>query len=97
MMRVTKLATVVSSILLGAAMAQAGESKITQEQFKAADKDRDGALTLAEAKGMPTLEAKFASVDTNGDGKVSAEEFNAFNKSDKSMESDQATTTPPHN
>ena len=91
-MRMTTLATVVSSVLLGAAVAQAGDPKITQEQFKAADKDRDGAITLTEAQaGLPTLAAKFASVDSNGDGKVSADELNADTKS---MDADQATTPP---
>jgi Ca2+-binding EF-hand superfamily protein len=91
-MRMTTLATVVSSVLLGAAVAQAGDTKITQEQFSKADKDRDGAVTLAEAKtGMPTLADHFAAVDSNGDGKVSADELNAYNKS---MEADQATRPP---
>ncbi len=96
-MRMTTLTTVVASLVLGTALAQAGEykathEKITQEQFKAADKDGDGSLTLAEAKSMPTMAAKFSSIDTNSDGKVSSEELNAYNG--KSMESDQPTTPP---
>ena len=94
-MRKTTLAMFVSSVLLGAA-AQAGDPKWTQEQFTAADKDMDGSITLSEATaGMPKLAEKFASVDTNGDGKVSADELNAYKKSgDKSMESDEATAPP---
>jgi len=62
-MRSTLLATVVSSLLLGAAV-QAGDYKMTKEQFTAADKDRDGALTLAEAQaGAPKLAEKFASTN----------------------------------
>ena len=97
-MRVTKLIPVVASVVLGAAVAQAGETKathekITQEQFKAADQDRDGSLTLTEAKaGVPTLAANFSSVDTNNDGKVSAAELKAYNG--KAMEADQPTTPP---
>jgi hypothetical protein len=89
----TTLTAAVSSVLLGAAVAQAGDTKITQEQFSAADKDRDGALTLAEAQaGTPTLAAHFSSVDANGDAKVSTDELNAYNK--KAMEADEATRTP---
>lgn len=95
-MRMIKLATVVSSLLLGAAAAQAGDYKITKEQFTAADTDRDGSLTLAEAQaGAPKLAEKFAKLDANSDGKLSADEFDAHSKSgDKSMESDQPTTPP---
>lgn len=95
-MRATTLATVVSSILLGGAVAQAGDTKMTQEQFTAADKDRDGSITLTEAQaGMPKLAEKFSSVDANSDGKVSADELNAHYKShDKSMEADEAATPP---
>jgi hypothetical protein len=94
-MRITVLATVVSSVLLGAA-AQAGDYKMTKEQFTAADTDRDGSLTLAEAQaGAPKLAEKFASLDANGDGKLSVEEWSAHSKAgDKSMESDEATTPP---
>jgi Ca2+-binding EF-hand superfamily protein len=93
-MRTTVLATVVSSVLLGAAAAQAGD--MTKEQFTAADKDRDGSLTLAEAQASePKLAEKFTTLDTNGDGKLSAAEFSAHGKAgDKSMESDEATTPP---
>ena len=95
-MRMTILTTAVSSVLLGAAVAQA-DSSITQEKFSAADKNRDGSITLAEAQtGMPALVPSFTSVDSNQDGKVSADELSAYDKSrDKSsMEADQATTTP---
>ena len=40
---------------------------------------------------MPTLAEKFASVDSNSDGKVSTDELNAYTKS---MEADQATSPP---
>jgi len=94
-MRSTLLATVVSSLLLGAAV-QAGDYKMSKEQFTAADKDRDGALTLAEAQaGAPKLAEKFASLDANGDGKLSVDECGAHGKGgDKSMESDEAKTPP---
>ena len=38
-MRITKLVTVVSTVLLAAAVAQAGDTKISQEKFTAADTD----------------------------------------------------------
>jgi len=95
-MRMIKLATVVSTLLLGAAAAQAGDYKMTKEQFTAADTDRDGSLTLAEAQaGAPKLAEKFAKLDADSDGKLSAAEFDAHSKAgDKSMESDQPTTPP---
>jgi hypothetical protein len=90
-MRKTAIATVVSAFLIGAA-AQAGDyGKMSKDQFTAADTDRDGSLTLAEAQaGAPKLAEKFSSIDTNGDGKLSAAEFDAH--ADKSMEADQPTT-----
>jgi Ca2+-binding EF-hand superfamily protein len=93
----TTLATVVSSVLFGVAVAHAGDSKITKEQFTAADADHDGALTLAEAQtGAPSIASKFTSADANGDGKLSMDELNAWYKnSSKSMDADQGTTTPP--
>lgn len=95
-MRMTKLTAVVSSVLFGAALAHAGDNKITQEQFTAADTDRDGSLTLAEAQtGIPMLAEKFASVDANGDGKVSSDELKTHYKGhDKSMEADEAASPP---
>lgn len=95
MRKMTIAVAVASSVLLGA-VAQAGGDKWSQEHFKAADKDGDGSITLAEAQtGMPTLAEKFTSVDSNGDGKVSADELTAYRKShDKSMEADE-TTSPP--
>ncbi|MGH8617247.1 MAG: hypothetical protein ACREUW_06110 [Burkholderiales bacterium] len=48
-------------------------------EFKAADKDGDGALTKTEMEaGMPIVAADFAKMDTNGDGKVTREEMQRF-------------------
>jgi Ca2+-binding EF-hand superfamily protein len=95
-MRKLTLASVVSTALLGAAAAQAGGDKMSQEKITAADTDRDGSITLAEAQaGLPTLAQNFAAVDADSDGKISAAELEAYRKShDKSMEADE-TTTPP--
>ena len=95
-MRKTVMATVISSVLLGAAAAHAGDYKMTKEQFTAADADRDGSLTLAEAQaGAPKLAEKFAKLDADSDGKLSAAEFDAHSKAgDKSMEADEQTTPP---
>jgi Ca2+-binding EF-hand superfamily protein len=90
-MRMTKLATIVSSVLFAAASAQAGD--YAKEDITAADKDGDGMITLAEAQaGAPKLAEKFASVDANGDGKLSSDELKAHHG--KSMEADEAATPP---
>jgi len=44
-----------------------------EAMFKSLDKDGDGIITKAEAKGTPH-EADFASLDKNGDGKLSRDE-----------------------
>lgn len=93
-MRMTTLATIVSSVLLGAATAHAGDAADNQKAFEAADTDRDSSISLTEAQtGMPKLAEKFSAVDANADGKVSADEMTAYQKAhqDKSMDSDQPT------
>lgn len=50
-----------------------------EREFKAADKDGDGALTKDEMEaGMPIVAADFAKMDTNKDGKVTREEMQRF-------------------
>ena len=95
-MRMTIVAAAVSSALLGAAVAQA-DPAMTKDQFSAADADRDGLITLAEAKtGAPTLAAHFKTVDANSDGRISEEELSTYDKTrDKSMDADQPARTPP--
>lgn len=49
------------------------------ENFKAADSDKDGQISKAEAdKSMPRLAAHFDKLDTNKDGKLSADELRAM-------------------
>lgn len=49
--------------------------------FQTLDRNRDGKLTPDEARANTSVAAKFAVADKNGDGSLSAAEFNAyFNK-----------------
>jgi hypothetical protein len=43
--------------------------------FNALDKDHDGAISRAEAKGNPYLAKHFKEADKNGDGKLSRTEY----------------------
>jgi len=49
------------------------------KQFKAADKDGDGALTKVEAQaaGLDRIVENFERLDANGDGKLTREEIRA--------------------
>ncbi len=50
-----------------------------EREFRAADKDGDGALTKAEMEaGMPIVAADFSKMDANKDGKVTREEMQRF-------------------
>jgi hypothetical protein len=49
------------------------------ERWKAADKDGDGALSLAEAEAsMPNMAQRFKTFDADADGKVSRDEMHNF-------------------
>lgn len=61
------------------ARADAKQDKEIEEKFKAADKDHDGKLTLAEAKaGMPRIAKGFAKIDKDKKGFVTVDEIKAF-------------------
>lgn len=61
------------------------------EAFKKADKDVDGFISMEEANGT-AHSASFASLDTNGDGKLSQREF-AYTKEAVGSK-DQLTAQP---
>ena len=58
--------------------ARAGEDDAIE--FDKLDKNHDGFLDKSEAMMEPRLLAEWASADTNKDGKISKEEFLAFEK-----------------
>jgi Ca2+-binding EF-hand superfamily protein len=90
------LACMLTGGLLGAGLAIATEPQATapqpkppryvarfDEQFTAADKDGDGALTREEAAnaGMRRIVENFDRLDANRDGKVTREEVRALLRS----------------
>jgi hypothetical protein len=73
------LAGVMIAAALGAAHAQsAAQIAMVESRFAAADKDKDGKLTLAEAQaGMPRVAANFSKIDRAGKGYVTIDEIKA--------------------
>ncbi len=69
-------------MLVVVATAYAQESRTDREideRFAAADKNKDGKLTLEEAKaGMPRVAANFQRIDTQKKGYVTAAEIKAM-------------------
>lgn len=65
-------------LFAAAASAQQGPPNAS-ELIKSMDKDGDGALTKEEMSGLP-FAGDFAKMDTNKDGKVTAQEFEAYMK-----------------
>lgn len=59
--------------------ADAKQDKDIETRFKAADKDGDGKLTLAEAKaGMPKVAKGFDKIDKDKKGYVTVDQIKAF-------------------
>ncbi|SJM95997.1 hypothetical protein [Crenothrix polyspora] len=49
---------------------------VITERFAKADVDKDGTLTLDEAKsGMPRVAKEYTAIDTAGSGKITAEQI----------------------
>ena len=62
-----------------AARADAKQDKEIETKFKAADKDNDGKLTLAEAKaGMPRIAKGFDKIDKDKKGYLTVDQIKAF-------------------
>lgn len=53
--------------------------------FQDLDTNRDGQITLDEAKKAPEVKAKFTQADANKDGKLDAAEFAALETMPKEM------------
>jgi Ca2+-binding EF-hand superfamily protein len=70
------LMTAAVALALGAAAAIAADDKKASDPgFNALDKNNDGSLTRAEARGNPDLSGKFKQAVRNNDGKLSRAEY----------------------
>ena len=74
---------IITVVLMGSlGFAQAQESRTDKEidqRFAMADKNKDGKLTLEEAKaGIPRVAANFSRIDTQNKGYVTAAEIKAM-------------------
>ena len=63
-------------------LAWAGSGKVS---FQDLDSNRDGQITLDEAKKSPEVKARFTQADANQDGKLDAAEFAALETMPKGM------------
>lgn len=67
-----------AALALAAGTAFAHETKATKDRdpgFNALDRDNDGSISQAEAKGNPQLVRKFKEADKDKDGKLSRMEY----------------------
>ena len=75
---------------------EASDTSEPTDQWKGADADGDGFLTLAElTKAAPALSDKFSEMDVDGDDKLTRGEFRSWHESHKArMDADEAPSTP---
>jgi Ca2+-binding EF-hand superfamily protein len=77
-----KLLPFILVLLLGSGAVHAQESSLDKEidqRFALADKNKDGKLTLAEAKeGMPRVASNFSRIDVQNKGYVTLAEIKAM-------------------
>jgi Ca2+-binding EF-hand superfamily protein len=78
------LVIVSAALFSSVALAQGQSGSSVFDQF---DADRDGNISQSEARANATLAQNFSAADTDGDGKLSKEEFNAaFTRSSEPSE-----------
>lgn len=77
-----KLLTLIAALLIGSGIVYAQESsrdKEIDQRFALADKNKDGRLTLEEAKeGMPRIASNFSRIDVQNKGYVTLAEIKAI-------------------
>ena len=78
-MKKTALTVLIFAALSTAYAQESRTDREIDERFAAADKNKDGKLTLEEAKaGMPRVAANFQRIDTQKKGYVTAAEIKAM-------------------
>jgi Ca2+-binding EF-hand superfamily protein len=79
---IMKLVPFIVAFLIGTGLVYAQESAMDKEidqRFALADKNKDGKLTLAEAKeGMPRIASNFSRIDVQNKGYVTLAEIKAM-------------------
>ena len=78
-MKKTAFTVLIFAVLSTAYAQESRTDREIDERFAAADKNKDGKLTLEEAKaGMPRVAANFQRIDTQKKGYVTAAEIKAM-------------------
>jgi hypothetical protein len=95
---IAALASIITLGFAGSAFAQStstakpkGDRAKWEKNFKAADKDGDGALSKEEVnarKGFPGIKKNFDAMDANHDGKVTVAEHDAWQDSQRAARRD---------
>jgi Ca2+-binding EF-hand superfamily protein len=94
-----KIAIPLSCLLLacatdGTALAQASRTELKPVAFSTLDKNKDGKISLVEAKADPGLYEAFAMLDVNHDGSLTPAEFAAWPRAVKTGVTRDPATAP---
>jgi Ca2+-binding EF-hand superfamily protein len=86
-MRIAALGLGFASVCLASTLwAQGAQSELKPLAFSAVDANKDGKVSLLEARADPELYAEFAALDINQDGFLTPAEFSAWPRAAKTKD-----------